>query len=338
MTPNSAILAPSDIAAAPLDPGTGAADVDSDKTVSLLLNDGHNIMIVIQKRGGGRAMGNAGSLKPTPAQLALQMLTPHRVPRAGGLWIEEAERRWFACGGERLSALRVGDGAPVLLVHGMGGAAADFAAILPALLGAGHAVVLLDLPAHGESGGRLLTVPAAARAVLECGRRFGPLHAAVAHSLGAAALAEALKLGLQLERAVLLAPPRRYLDGVDEAARLWNYDAGERDALIAELLKHGVDAAALDLPHTVAALTTPALIVHSDDDALLPITAGQSVAAAWRDNRFVGVSGLGHRRILRDAAVVDEIVRFVGAGVASPAALQSSGSSGSTYLAGGLPS
>ncbi|MFT4047553.1 MAG: alpha/beta fold hydrolase [Solimonas sp.] len=269
------------------------------------------------------------------------MLTPRRLPRAGGLWVEDAERLWFDSDGERVAVLRVGEGPRVLLVHGWEGAAADFAAVLPALLGAGFAVSLLDLPAHGQSSGTRVSLPAAARALREYGRRFGALHAVVAHSLGAAALGEALSLGFDAGRVALLAPPRRYLDGVDAAVRACGYDESERAALLAELLKHGVDAHALDLPRTAAMLEVPALIVHSDDDAITPYRAGHSVAAAWRGSRFVGVSGLGHRRLLRDAAVIDAIVRFVSAGCEArddAATLHSSGSSGSTYFAGGLPS
>ncbi|MGH8445392.1 MAG: alpha/beta fold hydrolase, partial [Solimonas sp.] len=94
--------------------------------------------------------------------------------------------------------------------------------------------------------------------------------------------------------------------------------AGEREALLAELLRLGVDAAALDLRQTTAGLRAPALIVHSDDDAVLPQAAGRSVAAAWRGSRFLGVSGLGHSRLLHDATVVREVGDFL-AGLATDA-------------------
>ena len=42
-------------------------------------------------------------------------------------------------------------GPPVLLVHGAGGAAALWYATLPALVAAGHRVVVPDVPGHGES-------------------------------------------------------------------------------------------------------------------------------------------------------------------------------------------
>jgi len=250
-------------------------------------------------------------VKPTPAWLALQMLTPRRAPSGVGLWIEDAQRHSFVAGGERVSVLQVGEAPFVLFVHGLGGAAVDFKALLPAVLSAGFGALLLDLPAHGESSGTLLTIPSAASAVRECGRRFGPLHAAIAHSLGSAALGEALRDGMTLDRAVLLAPPRRFLDGVDAAARAHDYNEDERWALLAELRKLGVDAPALDLPRAVAALEIPALIAHSEDDPIIPLAAGLAVAAAWSGSHFLRLSGLGHRRILRDAAVVEAVLRFV---------------------------
>ncbi len=56
----------------------------------------------------------------------------------------------------------------VLVVHGWGSRAAYLSALTEGLVAAGHEVVALDLPGHGSSRGRTLTLPTAVR-----GRRPG---------------------------------------------------------------------------------------------------------------------------------------------------------------------
>ena len=58
-------------------------------------------------------------------------------------------------------------------------------------------------------------------------------------------------------------------------------------------------------------LKQPALIVHDHDDIMVPWPQGKAFAASWPGAHFFSTRGLGHWRILRDPAVVQEVVRFV---------------------------
>lgn len=98
----------------------------------------------------------------------------------------------------RLRTLVGGSGPPLLLVHGLGGTAANWSALAPALA-ARHRVVVPDLPGHGRSEplGRAATVDPFAEAVLEAAEAEGALPAPwVGHSLG----------GLVALRAAVLRP------------------------------------------------------------------------------------------------------------------------------------
>ena len=44
-----------------------------------------------------------------------------------------------------------GDGAPVILIHGMAASLYDWEALMPALAASGYRAYALDLPGHGES-------------------------------------------------------------------------------------------------------------------------------------------------------------------------------------------
>src|SRR5437870_5370277 len=105
--------------------------------------------------------------------------------------------------GPELGVWDWGDGPTVLLVHGWNGNAAQLAGLVPPLLRAGYYVAAPDLPAHGASAGTHTNVRAMADALLRLGRRVGPVHAVIAHSLGAAASVIALAEGLGARRAVL---------------------------------------------------------------------------------------------------------------------------------------
>jgi pimeloyl-ACP methyl ester carboxylesterase len=67
-----------------------------------------------------------------------------------------------------------------------------------------------------------------------------------------------------------------------------------------------------DLPALGRAVLMPkTLIIHDRADPMTPVAAVEEIAATWAGSRLVLTSGSGHRRLLREAAVVAEVVDFV---------------------------
>jgi pimeloyl-ACP methyl ester carboxylesterase len=225
--------------------------------------------------------------------------------------LSEAEAFQLRAAGTHLRGARLGHGPAVLLVHGWGGGGSQLAAFVPPLLAAGCSVVAFDGPAHGASAGKTATMPEFADATAEVARRFGA-RAAIAHSLGATAVALALHRGLPLDAAVLVAPPRAataIFDGFCAAMGLGEVTRNRtRDRLEQRV---GARIADLDLPALVAGLRTPALVIHDTGDKEIPFEDGATIAAAWPGARLLSTAGLGHRRILRDQNVIDEAGAFV---------------------------
>src|SRR6266478_7242344 len=122
--------------------------------------------------------------------------------------------------GPELAVWDWGDGRTVLLVHGWNGNGAQLSAFVPPLVRAGYYVAAPDLPAHGDSAGARSNVLEMADAILRLGRRVGPVHAVIAHSLGAAATLIALAEGLGAQRAVLIASPADLPPYLREFARM----------------------------------------------------------------------------------------------------------------------
>jgi pimeloyl-ACP methyl ester carboxylesterase len=202
----------------------------------------------------------------------------------------------------------IGSGPAVLLVHGWEGSHAQMDAFVAPLLDRGARVVSLDLPAHGESGGVTASPLDCGAVVAELGMRIGPLAGAIGHSGGCPNIAIAMRAGLRVQRVALIATPERWERYVRWYAQEEGVDA---ERLIDTLRARGVDTASLVLPENVSAFDTPALIVHSQDDRTCKIEGARRVAAAWRGSEFLTVNGLGHMRILKDAAVVERVAQFI---------------------------
>jgi pimeloyl-ACP methyl ester carboxylesterase len=219
-------------------------------------------------------------------------------------------------GGRRIAAWRWGQGPTVLLVHGWGGLGGQLSEMVDPLVRAGFTVVAFDAPGHGQSGRGMTSLVDFARAVDALVRVVGPLHGTVTHSLGGAAIAFALRRGLHLPRAVFLCPPARPVDW----ARTFAEHLGVGDDVMGRMRRRaekrlGVAWSDLDIPSFAGSLTTELLVVHDKDDAEVQWADGDLLARSWPGAELVTTTGLGHRRILRDAGVVSHAVAFLGKGM-----------------------
>lgn len=211
-----------------------------------------------------------------------------------------------------LAAWNWGAGPTVLLVHGWGSRAARFRVLAPLLVEAGFRVVAYDGPAHGRSPGKRTSLPEYSAALLEVASLLGPLHAAVGHSLGGAAIAVALHRGLRLERAALIAPFGAPPEFIDRFAKLIALPRPAQDRLVTNLEKRlGLRFQDLQIADLARTLHTPALVVHDRDDQDIPLKEGRAIATAWPGSEFVETEGLGHHAIMRDSGVARRIAGFV---------------------------
>ena len=217
-----------------------------------------------------------------------------------------------------LAAWRFGpfDAPAIVVSHGWGGRGAQFRHFVKPLVAAGFQVVLFDHAAHGHSEGEesslvhfMNDLEAVANDLRTQGVRIAGL---IGHSLGAASIGAWLKRDGSQPRVVLLAPPNsverysnhfaRYL-GISERVRREMQKRVER--------RLGMAWSEFEVPGAVAGIEAPALIIHDADDRDVAYASGLSVARAWKDARFVRTEGLGHRAILRDPAVVRDVLDFL---------------------------
>jgi pimeloyl-ACP methyl ester carboxylesterase len=267
---------------------------------------------------------------PLPAALALQLadaiapertlqwalerfLTTTRRPASEAAAAFRASGEAFSIDldGQRLAGRSWGAGPAVYFVHGWNGSMADFRHLVPAVVNAGFRAVGIEAPGHGESEGQQSSVIHIGRTLHAAVEQVGPAHGVVAHSLGGAAAAWAVaEKRTNVRSLILVAPagePAAYIRGL---ARNVSDDFAERMILAAEQ-RLGVSPEAVALAANTPRLPQPALIVHDTDDQETPIHPVMAAAGRWESATFLRTSGLGHRRILADAAVGETIVAFL---------------------------
>ena len=210
-------------------------------------------------------------------------------------------------------AHRFGEKAPaVLLVHGWSGRGTQLGYFVEPLREAGFSVVTIDAPGHGESPGESSNLGAYERAVREVGEAFGPFHAVVAHSFGGVASVVAASRGFAVGRFVLLAVPCTIQETFEKfGAELGLPTRAFRRFQALSEERAGIRVAEVHLGRLGHALERPALVVHDPEDKVVPLSQAEAIARVWSGARLYLARGLGHRRLLKDATVIEAAVSFL---------------------------
>ena len=211
---------------------------------------------------------------------------------------------------------RVAPHAPIaLLVHGWGGHAGQLRALAEALAQQGLRPVLVEMPAHGRSGGTTSHLPQFARAIEYVVSRLQQeghvVRLLAAHSLGASAAAFAVARGLPVERLVLLAPPASPRAYTHYFARVFGLSEATRASMQKRIeAREGLLMPQFDAGAMGPRIRVPVLVVHDRRDNVNAFADGQAFAHAIRGARLLATQELGHRKILKDPAVVAQVATF----------------------------
>ena len=247
-----------------------------------------------------------------PGAEALFLTAPRHPQPAHEAAALASARSTVVDAGTPITAWTWGRGPAVLLVHGWGGRGAQLAGFVPSLVSSGYSVVTFDAPGHGRSPERRSSLVAFVEAIHAVSRALGPIHAVIAHSIGAAAAACALRDGLHAEAAVFLAPPADLTLHADITLEALGFGRRARELMRERVERRlGVPWSTLDVMSFAAQMRTPLLVIHDREDAEVPWQEGAGIAQAWPGATLSTTGGLGHRRLLREREVLREAVTFV---------------------------
>lgn len=240
--------------------------------------------------------------------------SPRKYPAAmwekAGMAHGKSDRLFFD--GEHLDATVWGSGPTVLLVHGWQGRRSQLAKIAVDLTENGYRVVAFDGPAHGSSAKKRTTLVQFAEAVERASEQFGPFHAIVGHSFGAAAAAIAMRKGVRAECAVLISCPfslRHVVSGFAKLVALPSRSHEKMYPLMERL--HRCPERQLSFESIGPDLETPCLLIHDETDQYIPFKDAELVSLTIDGAELIRTKGLGHMRILQDEGVVKRVSQFV---------------------------
>lgn len=258
-----------------------------------------------------------GALSPGEQRLAARLATTladarrEMVPFNGG---RVATYAWAAAAETGMRRGRV------LLVHGWTGRALVMTAFVEPLRRAGFDVAALDLPAHGESEGRLLNLALGAKATAAVAEHLGGVAAVVTHSFGgpvavlAAEGGSPLVRAMAVERLVLISSPNS-LQRVtrDFAARIHLPMPAVR-AMEREIHRiAGRPVEVYRVGEFLARIAKPTLVIHDEGDVDVPFERAIEISNAAPHVKVHPTTGLGHRRIVTSPKVVQAAVEFLAA-------------------------
>lgn len=257
-------------------------------------------------------------LAPLPfasSELAARLwATPPRAPLRSDqqTWLKAAERMHFDAAGTRIAGYAWGSGKAVLLVHGWGGHAGQLTSFVPALVEAGYRAVAFDAPRHGATSGGTPTIPSFAAAARALSSKVGGFEALIAHSMGATAMAYAMRYGLSLERAIFLAPAATMTGAAERFARMVGLGPRGLEGMRRKFEKRiGVEWEEFDVLREASRARSPLLVMHDTGDRDVPYEDGLSIVGAWPSATLATTDGLGHHRLLRDPGVIRRALAFI---------------------------
>lgn len=208
--------------------------------------------------------------------------------------------------------------ATVLVIHGWRSRTEHMRMLVDGFRTAGVRVISIDLPGHGASSGRRLNLANAVASAQAADQWFGPFAGIVGHSFGGAVAVNAAVgsiRGVEKVRAgrlVLIAAPSSMPMIFADFGRFLNLGPRTQTAIAAiveRIAGRPLEAYAGQVQLAEHAHDT--LVLHAADDREVPPVHAEGYAKAGPHVRLAWVNGLGHRRVLADAAVVVQAVDFV---------------------------
>lgn len=207
----------------------------------------------------------------------------------------------------------------VLFVHGWGGRFTQFTALLdhceaqnPNFLEE-YTLIGFNALAHRGAQGKRTMMPEFGECIQQIHERYGTFHSIIAHSLGCnAALYAQMECGTTADHQILIAPPGLISGMVGLFCDAVGFNKKVHSRIISNLKKiHGEDFDSYSAPGLAARNTIPTLVFHDLNDNDTPIAMGRSVGEQLTQGTFIETKGLGHRRILRDPEVLQQIYQFL---------------------------
>ncbi|MEL6543557.1 MAG: alpha/beta fold hydrolase [Myxococcota bacterium] len=251
--------------------------------------------------------GRRGSLSQAELEADLERLyrQPPTEEQRGRIRevLDTVELSWLPVDGATLCVYRWSPGKAhrrALLAHGWEGYGLSLGPFVRDLLSEGYEVIAFDQRAHGASDGRFSGLPNFVWDLEAVVERFGSFDFVLGHSLGGAAVLQALaRKTLGTPRSVLLAP----FGDMSHLAAGWSRLNGLGRSFGPQLIeglshRYDYDPESVTVRAISKRIQSPVHIVHDRADPIVPIRTSLELAAANNLVTVDATEGLGHAALL----------------------------------------
>ncbi len=258
----------------------------------------------------------------SPARAAKQALTLFNTPQyKSGMTAPDifktSERQVFKLHGKKISGFRWNHPQPkkLLILHGFESSSYKFGHFISRGIKQGYEVLAFDAPAHGQSEGKISTLPDYIEMIMKVVELYGPIDAFICHSFGGLAIThylETVKHGPQT-KVVLIAPATETTTAIDSFFRFLQLNDKVRKEF-EELIyqRSGVKPSHFSVRRAMKHVKASVLWIHDEDDKITPISDVLPIREKNYPNvEFMFTRGLGHSRIYRDSEVKKKVFSFL---------------------------
>lgn len=200
----------------------------------------------------------------------------------------------------------------ILLVHGWAGRATQVAHLAKPLIENGYKVYSFDAPGHGNSNGRHTHFIEFSEIIIELNNRFQDIESIIGHSMGGSACVHAITQGFNPKKCITIGAPA----SVNWVLKSYCKQLNLSDK-IAEIIKTHLEKKFaqkfedLSLRTMVKHIETPGLVIHCEDDVDAPVECAHQIHENWKNSTLLCTQNLGHRRILKNKEVAQQIIDFL---------------------------
>nr|WP_086939973.1 alpha/beta fold hydrolase [Thaumasiovibrio occultus] len=206
----------------------------------------------------------------------------------------------------RVKVYEVGMGPTILLAHGWSGAASQFFPLMTFLAENGYHAVAFDHAAHGNSEGKMASLPAFINVTEAVIDDIGEIVGLISHSMGTASSLESRHAYAEQVPQLLVAPALKYVEGMINAVKRFGYSMTTFRRVVDDIsTQYCVPVEQIDPMRRAEQRQAPTWIIHDRGDRFANFDDSQE-AAAFAQVEFLATEGLGHGRILSS----DELMGF----------------------------
>ena len=199
----------------------------------------------------------------------------------------------------------------VLLVHGWNGRGTQLVSIAKMFKELNYDIITFDAPGHGFTKKDSANMTHFIEAILQLNKKYNGFDIIVGHSLGGMSTINSISRGLNVDKAVIIGSGNKTTDIVIDYLTSIGLPTNLTKLFVAMFnKKHNDDIKNYDVDLHAKKVKIPVLVIHDENDIDVPVSASKQVVNNLENGTLLITKNLGHRKILGDESVINEIKKF----------------------------